>query len=57
MLPITPQFPLYTTGSIPPPKPLTSKIYVGNKALLEQLRIQRALEKLVAGRAAKGTHP
>jgi len=56
MLPITPQFPFYTTGSVPPPKPLTSRIYVGNKALLEQLRIQRALEKLVVERT-RGTHP
>jgi hypothetical protein len=50
MGPITPQFPIYTTGNIPPPKPLTSKIFVGNKALLEQLRIQRAIEKLLTER-------
>jgi len=47
-----PQFPIYTTGKVPPPKPLNSKIYQGNKALLEQLQIQRALEKLVTERDA-----
>lgn len=52
MGPLTPQFPIYTTGKVPPPKPLNSKLYMGNKALLEQLKIQRALEKLATGRAS-----
>lgn len=55
MLPVTPQFPIYTTGNTPPPKPMTSKIYVGNQALLEQLRIQRAFEKLITTRASAFT--
>jgi hypothetical protein len=52
MGPMKPQFPIYTTGNVPPPKPLTSKIYEGNKALLQQLRIQSAIEKLVTERAS-----
>jgi hypothetical protein len=52
MGPLTPQFPIFTTGKVPPPKPLDSKLYLGNKALLEQLKIQGALEKLARGRAS-----
>jgi hypothetical protein len=51
MGPIKSQFPIYTTGNVPPPKPLNSKIYEGNKALLEQLQIQKALERLIKERA------
>jgi hypothetical protein len=53
MEPLKPQFPVYETGAVPPPKPLTVKIYEGNKALLEQLRIQAALERLAKNRASQ----